>query len=158
MRSDRIASAFNVTFARSHHTVLLGGGAEPYYLPAPAPHRCVLRYRQDFAASALHEAAHWCWASPAMRRRRDFGFWYLAPPRDADQQARFFAAEERVQALERLFADALGLPFQVSVDDPGGCHEAAARRFEARVRRRAENMQPPKEGALLLTAFAKLEW
>ena len=51
--------------------------------------------------SALHEVAHWCIASAGRRRCRDYGYWYIPPPRDATAQTEFFAVEARVQALER---------------------------------------------------------
>ena len=112
-----IAGCFNAAFGVSHACVMLGGAEEPMYLPAAAPHRSILRYRQNYARSALHEAAHWCIAGAERRRRLDFGYWYTAPPRQPACQRRFQAVEARVQALERLFSQAAGVPFQPSLDD-----------------------------------------
>ena len=39
---------------------MVGGAAEPLYLPDRGTRTAELHYREDFAASALHEAAHWC--------------------------------------------------------------------------------------------------
>ncbi len=113
----------------SHGTQLQGGAQEPLYEPAVDGSPARLWYREDFAASALHEAAHWCVAGPARRRRVDFGYTYSPPPRTAREQAAFFRAELKVQALESLFADAAGLPFRASADNL----EADVRDFEQRV-------------------------
>ncbi len=112
-----IAICFNRLFALSFHTVLVGGASAPYYLPSKAPHRSVIRYRENFAASALHEAAHWCIAGKRRLLKRDFAYWYLPSPRTAEQSAAFLAAECPVQAMEMIFAEAAGLPFRVSLDD-----------------------------------------
>ena len=116
-----IARVFNATFALEYHVALAGGASEPRFLPEPAPHRSLLCFREDFAASALHEAAHWCIAGPRRRQLRDFGYWYRPPPRQPSQQRAFVRVEARVQALESLFADAAGVPFRASADDPDAC-------------------------------------
>ena len=54
-----IIQIFNTCFAQSHATRLLGG-AEPLYLPASGSDTAQLIFRDDYASSALHEAAHWC--------------------------------------------------------------------------------------------------
>jgi elongation factor P hydroxylase len=116
--TDRdIACCFNATFARSHHTVLVGGAMAPFYMPARPPHRSIIRYRENFVASALHEAAHWCMAGKSRLGRPDFGYWYVPAPRNPEQARAFLDAECPVQALESVFADAAGLPFRVSLDD-----------------------------------------
>ncbi|MBM4205579.1 MAG: elongation factor P hydroxylase [Gammaproteobacteria bacterium] len=132
-----IASCFNATFARSHHTVLVGGVLAPYYLPAAAPHRSIIRYRENFAASALHEAAHWCMAGQHRLRQRDFGYWYIPSPRSEEESAAFLAAECPVQALEQIFAEAAGLPFRVSLDDLGLELSSRRQEFAAEVQARA---------------------
>jgi elongation factor P hydroxylase len=137
----RIARCFNETFARSHGCVMVGGGLEPRYLPGGrAPHRAILRYRENFAASALHEAAHWCIAGRRRRAMVDFGYWYAPPPRTGDLQARFVLVEARAQALERHFSRCIGLPFQPSIDDVSQVDAAALSRFAAAIERAAAQM------------------
>lgn len=143
-----IARCFNRTFARSEHTVLVGGAMAPYYLPSKPPHRSIIRYRENFAASALHEAAHWCIAGTARLGRPDFGYWYVPSPRTAEQSAAFLRAECPVQALEMILAEAAGVRFRVSLDDLD--LELSSRRgtFAAEVAARAdrwrENGLPPR--------------
>jgi elongation factor P hydroxylase len=117
---ERLETVFQRCFAVSQNTQLVGGAAEPLYLPADKPgtaHR--LYYREDFAASALHEVAHWCIAGSARREQVDFGYWYAPEGRSASQQCAFEAVEVRPQALEWLFSVACGLRFRVSVDNFG---------------------------------------
>ena len=116
--SAELEQLFAQCFWDDHRTRLLGGASEPLYQPADGDcdyHR--IWYREDFFASALHEVAHWCIAGAERRRRLDFGYWYTAPPRQPACQRRFQAVEARVQALERLFSQAAGVPFQPSLDD-----------------------------------------
>jgi elongation factor P hydroxylase len=117
---------------------MVGGASEPLYLPAEVHRPALLYYRSDFAASALHEAAHWCIAGNARRRQRDFGYLYQPPPRTAAQQCAFFASERRVQTLEWFFADAAGVDFYPSADnlsaDPSDFHaQLVATRTELRL-------------------------
>ena len=128
-----IARCFNQLFARSEHCVLLGGATEPFYFAARAPHRSVLRYREDFAASALHEAAHWCIAGRARRAQHDFGYWYAPPPRSPSAQARFLEVEAKAQALERRFSWAAGIDFEPSLDDVEGLTRGAMESFAQRI-------------------------
>lgn len=113
-----IAQIFNQCFRSSYATEMKGGADEPHYLPAAGGQYAQLHYREDFAASALHEAAHWCIAGVRRRLMEDFGYAYLTPPRDDQQQLRFFAFEVRNQSLESLFAAAAGNHFDVSADNP----------------------------------------
>lgn len=117
MHHTDIAACFNQAFSGSYRTCMVGGAAEPLYLPATAAQPARLYYREDFAASALHEAAHWCIAGKQRRLQIDFGYTYEPPPRTQLQQQRFFALEIRTQALERLFAAAAGVAFQPSADN-----------------------------------------
>ena len=94
-----------------------GGAAEPLYLPAQNGRASELYYREDFAASALHEAAHWCIAGRARRDRIDFGYQYQPPPRSQQGQQAFFASEVKTQALEGLFAQVAHVDFQASADN-----------------------------------------
>jgi elongation factor P hydroxylase len=114
-----IARRFNAMAGHRYRTVLLGGAAEPLYVPASDAHPAEIHYTLDYAQSALHELAHWCIAGGERRRQADYGYWYQPPPRDALARMRFFAVETRVQGLELLLARAAGVRFHVSVDDPG---------------------------------------
>lgn len=114
---DVIARAFNRSFAKRYATVMVGGADEPVYLPAAGTVPARVFFRADFAASALHEAAHWCIAGTVRRRLIDYGYRYQPPPRDAAARQDFFAAERDVQALERVFARCARVPFQISADD-----------------------------------------
>lgn len=112
---EQIAALFNTTFRRSHQTILIGGVLEPRYEFVPDGDSKVY-YREDFPASALHEAAHWCLAGPQRRKQDDYGYWY-EPQRDTAQQLAFEQVERRPQALEWVFSVACGLPFKISADN-----------------------------------------
>ena len=114
-----IAGCFNGLFRRQHNVQLVGGAAEPLYLPAAGARPALIRYTRDYARSALHEIAHWCIAGEERRSLPDYGYWYSPPPRDALQQQAFCAAEVAVQSLESIFAAASGVKFAVSTDNPG---------------------------------------
>ena len=96
---------------------MIGGADEPLYLPGRTGRRAQLFYREDFVASALHEAAHWCIAGEQRRRQVDFGYAYEPPPRTVFAQSRFFATELKTQALEWWFAEAAGIDFKASADN-----------------------------------------
>ena len=54
--SDRqIAGCFNRGLGRLHGVRLIGGAAEPFYLPGKEDRQALIRYTRDYAASALHE-------------------------------------------------------------------------------------------------------
>ncbi|MBN7798858.1 elongation factor P hydroxylase [Parahaliea mediterranea] len=133
--SARLEAVFDGCFVGPENTRLLGGALEPLYVPAGEPEGGVvarhhrLFYREDFFASALHEAAHWCIAGPERRLLRDFGYWYAPDGRSPGQQAAFQAVEVAPQALEWWFARACGYPFRVSLDNLEAGE--AARRSEA---------------------------
>ena len=113
-----LEDVFNACFLASERTRLVGGAAEPLYLPASATGQShTLFYREDYFASALHEVAHWCIAGPARRQQLDFGYWYAPEGRDGEQQRAFEVVEVKPQALEWLFSLACGYPFQLSVDN-----------------------------------------
>ncbi|MEM6707711.1 MAG: elongation factor P hydroxylase [Pseudomonadota bacterium] len=112
-----IEACFARCFYRTHNVVLSGGFDEPYYQPARHGVPAELRYRSDYAASALHETAHWCIAGPRRRRLPDFGYHYVAAPRSREAQRQFLRSELRPQALERCFAAAAGVVFSLSYDD-----------------------------------------
>ncbi len=94
--------------------MLRGGHQEPYYEVQAG--RAVIYFREDFAASALHEVAHWCVAGHERRKLNDYGYWYEAK-RDLLAQQRFEAVEVKPQALEWIFSVAAGLRFKASADN-----------------------------------------
>lgn len=145
-----ICQCFNRLFERRFKVQLRGGGVEPEYIPPAGTQAGVIIAREDYAASALHEAAHWCVAGAARRKLPDYGYVYLPPPRSAADQARFFDSELRNQAVERYLCAAAGVGFRASADDPGlVLSELAA--FEARVC--SATKPPPKRAVLLATAL-----
>lgn len=97
---------------------MVGGASEPLYTPCCDSREGRLYYREDFRASALHEAAHWCVAGKDRRQKEDFGYDYEPPPRSRAQQSAFYLAEAKVQALEKLFSAAASIAFTPSTDDP----------------------------------------
>jgi len=116
-----LEQVFRECFLEDYRTVLLGGAEEPLYQPAPMTgelHR--IFYRHDYAASALHEVAHWCIAGPARRTRLDYGYWYAPDGRDASQQRAFEQVEVKPQALEWHFARACDRDFRLSADNLDG--------------------------------------
>ncbi len=124
--ADALADCFNATLGLRYGVRCVGGFNEPEYLPGLAqcatltatPRKLAqLRYTQDYAASALHEIAHWCIAGDRRRQLVDFGYAYQPPPRDPVLQERFFVSELSVQALEALFAMATGVHFAPSADN-----------------------------------------
>lgn len=115
--AGEIAGVFNSLFAQRYRVEMIGGAVDPDYLPPTPTTAGCIRYRSDYAHSAMHEAAHWCIAGPQRRRQVDYGYWYQAPPRDEQAQQAFAEVEARVQALEAIFTEAAGLLFRVSIDD-----------------------------------------
>ncbi|MEZ4353044.1 MAG: elongation factor P hydroxylase [Myxococcota bacterium] len=119
LQAHDLERVFADCFRTDYRTILVGGGAEPLYVPSSTPeqtpHRVV--YREDYLASALHEVAHWCLAGPARRRLEDYGYWYAPDGRTPDQQQAFERVEARPQALEWLFSEACGAPFHLSADN-----------------------------------------
>lgn len=116
-----ISMVFADCFADEYHTSLVGGAAEPLYQPGQkGGERHQVYYRYDYPRSALHEAAHWCIAGAARRQQLDYGYWYQPDGRDAGTQQRFERVEARPQAIEWHFCLAVGLAFQVSIDNLSG--------------------------------------
>jgi len=116
-RADQLEAVFQRCFHACYRTRLQGGAGEPLYLPAGPDRDAVIYYRADYAASALHEVAHWCIAGAERRQREDYGYWYIPDGRDAAQQRAFEQAEQRPQAVEWHFARAAGVPFRISLDN-----------------------------------------
>ena len=140
--SDWLEEAFYRSVGKRYHTRLRGGASEPFYTPASAGSTADIHYRLDYIRSALHEVAHWCVAGGERRRLPDYGYWYTPDGRDAMRQAAFFTVEARPQALERLFCEALGIPFLISADNPGvEVDRSLLARFEDRVQGEVERFQ-----------------
>ncbi|WP_108447222.1 elongation factor P hydroxylase [Halomonas denitrificans] len=158
-RLEDVIALFDGLFQPTFGTRLVRGGDEPLYLPADEAspwHRVI--FARGFFASALHEVSHWCIAGARRRELEDYGYWYLPDGRDADQQRQFEAVEVAPQALERLFADACGLPFNVSVDNLGDVRvdrEGFRARVEARAERYLQEGLPARAAAFrrALAAF-----
>lgn len=117
----RLQRLFDQCFFARYNTRLVRGREEPIYLPASE--HC--RYHQivfahGFAASAMHEIAHWCIAGEQRRLQVDYGYWYQPDGRDQQQQQLFQAVEVKPQALEWLFSRAAAMPFRLSLDNLSG--------------------------------------
>lgn len=119
---QQIKTVFEQIFGQTYHIQLLGGAEEPLYLPAAPPDQPCnhLIYTRDYAASALHEIAHWCLASEEQLQQKDWGHWYVPDGRNAEQQRTFQRAEAKVQAVEWMLSIAGGLPFRESSDNLSG--------------------------------------
>lgn len=137
--STDIEDVFNTGVGLHYKTLLKGGVGEPFYqAPMLKEHHAIIWYRADYVRSALHELGHWCVAGPARRNLDDYGYWYAPDGRSPEQQRLFFQVEVRPQAIERLFCEALGLPFEVSVDNlSGSSAESDIKAFDAEVERTA---------------------
>ncbi len=127
---------------------LVGGFDEPYYRPDEdaSGKPALICFKEDFAASALHEVAHWCIAGRRRRQLPDFGYWY-EPARDADTQSRFEQVEAKPQALEWIFSIAAGRKFRVSFDnfDLPACRlDAFRRRVQTETLARLDRGLPPR--------------
>lgn len=116
-RASTLCELFDGLFGVSENTVLRGGADEPLFVPAAEGVPATIYFRDDYAASAMHEVAHWCIAGRERREQRDYGYWYEPDGRSAEQQRLFVAVEARPQALEWCFAQACGLPFRLSLDN-----------------------------------------
>lgn len=118
--TTHLIALFHETFFESHNTVLEGGHSEPLYLAAKdgQPHKIL--FREDYFRSALHEISHWCIAGERRRLLDDFGYWYAADGRTAQQQAEFECVEVKPQAVEWGFCLAAGIAFSVSTDNLNG--------------------------------------
>lgn len=149
MNAACIETLFNRCFASTCHTILCGGAEEPLYTPASGQIPARIAYREDFAASARHEVAHWCIAGRDRRRRVDYGYWYAPDGRSPAEQLAFERVEARPQALEWIFARACGATFSLSLDNLAGASGPADRaRFARAVALEAEGFRarglPPR--------------
>lgn len=129
--AETLVAVFDDLFAGALATVLRGGADEPFYEPgSPA----TVWFRYNYPRSALHEVSHWCLAGSARRHLPDYGYWYAPEGRNHAQQEAFFSVEVKPQALECLFCESLGIPFDVSIDNldsPPSSRDIAT--FEERV-------------------------
>ncbi len=136
---DDLVTLFDGCFAGDFNTRLLGGFAEPEYLPADAEQGFNrVHFTRDYFRSALHEVAHWCVAGAERRRLADFGYWYAPDGRTAEQQGAFEQVEVKPQALEWIFCAAAAHRFEVSTDNLNG-ESTDATPFKAKVRAQALN-------------------
>ena len=118
LESADLCEIFNQTFYHDYQTHLVGGGEEPIYRVAGAESEIhTIVFSHDYAASALHEVAHWCVAGPQRRQLEDYGYWYAPDGRTEQQQAEFEKVEVRPQAFEWIFSVAAGRRFRVSADN-----------------------------------------
>jgi elongation factor P hydroxylase len=144
---DALCSLFERTFFKRYNTKLVGGFDEPFYLAPTESHCGEVRFTKDYLRSALHEIAHWCVAGEERRARNDFGYWYAPDGRDQDQQNEFFHVEVLPQTYEKSFCEALGIHFEVSLDnlrgEPVGA-EAFKVSVEERFRALKDSGFPPR--------------
>ncbi|EDY87464.1 transporting ATPase [gamma proteobacterium HTCC5015] len=147
-------------FEQSERTQLVGGAEEPLYWPADHqyPYHRIF-FNRDYPASALHEIAHWCIAGPKRRLQVDYGYWYEPDGRSTEMQTQFERVEVRPQAIEKLFSQACGLPFSVSVDNLNSQQLLSTKRFSQAVDTTAQAFatQPdtlPPRARLFLQALA----
>ncbi|MBE9537941.1 MAG: elongation factor P hydroxylase [Proteobacteria bacterium] len=157
----RVEAVFSRCFLARANTRLSGGYAEPLYLPAEKTGQMnVLRYREDFFASALHEVAHWCIAGSTRRLQTDFGYWYAPDGRNVAQQQAFENVEYKPQALEWFFARACGHNFRISADnlDGSAAGQGLNDAFELRVLVQAKHwcrVGLPPDGSLFFRALCR---
>jgi elongation factor P hydroxylase len=169
-RLSRLIGVFDSLFSTEFNTRLLGGVAEPVYIPAGCSaadaiddkslvdicdyHR--LYFREDYFSSALHESAHWCIAGAERRLKVDFGYWYNPDGRSQIQQSVFERAETRPQALEWMFSVACGQRFRISADNLAADIGASEEFIQAVVAQAKNwcNSSMPIRGELLLEGLA----
>lgn len=139
-----IAACFNRVFA-DFHVRMLGGASEPLYIPLNSTGTAELHYTADYAASALHEAAHWCLAGARRRRMPDFGFHYVPSSQRSEQdQLHFECSEVQTQAIEWFFALSCGLSFRLSIDHLSRDRSLFKARVLTEARRRLQHGLPPR--------------
>ena len=123
----------NSTVLRQYDTRLVGGFPEPFYKAASATSAAEVQFTRDYERSALHELGHWCTAGKQRRLMDDYNYWYVPDGRSDEQQHIFFDVEVKPQAMEKHFCTALGLPFEVSVDNLGNHPLSGVSEFSDRV-------------------------
>ena len=123
----------NSHYLPTFNTLLVGGHEEPFYEAAKNGQPARIGFTRDYIRSAMHELAHWCIAGKKRRLQDDFGYWYAPDGRTQAQQELFYRVEVPPQAIESAFAEACGVPFEVSVDNLTSAVDGSAS-FEQRVR------------------------
>lgn len=116
----KVEEVFRSCFYESYKTLLEGGAEEPFYRAPRVERDGRLYYRHNFLRSALHESAHWCHAGEKRLELDDWGYWYEPDGRNDEQQNEFYRVEVKPQAIEKGFCQALGIGFDVSVDNIDG--------------------------------------
>lgn len=149
MELDQLIDCFHDSFSQQYNVVLKGGFQEPYYQAATSTKPAEIQFRENFFRSALHEISHWCVAGELRRQKDDFGYWYEPDGRDYSQQLEFFQVEVLPQAFESIFCDALGIKFEVSLDNLGIELEELIDPIQAF----KENIQKKKEHVLNSNAY-----
>lgn len=137
--SASLSHHFNALFREKYQTILVGGADEPIYLPKGYDGSIFSQiiFTYDYAASALHECAHWCVAGEARRLQVDYGYWYEPDGRSLTQQQEFERVEVKPQAIEWILSKACGRNFRVSVDNlEGECMASAT--FKENIFRQVE--------------------
>ncbi len=156
---QRLLAAFNEGIGLVYHTRLVAGEDEPIYWPARDGEPARIVFAHGFLSSALHEIAHWCIAGFERRQLEDYGYWYQPDGRSEAQQLAFEAVEARPQALEKLFRQALGMPFEPSLDNLSNpVAEVRRRAFAARIEEECDRMlrgDMPYRGRLVLDMLRK---
>lgn len=154
-RSQDLIRLFDHTFFDSFNTRLIKGEKEPVYLPAGTEydfHQVI--FAHGYFASALHEIAHWCIAGAERRLLEDYGYWYCADGRNAEQQAQFEKVEIKPQAIEWAFSVAAAKRFRVSTDNLSGV-EPDRITFESKVYQQVlsylQSGFPPRAQQFILT-------
>jgi elongation factor P hydroxylase len=120
-RYQDLITLFELTFFKDYQTRLLRGSDEPVYLPIDKEnsfHQVI--FAHGYYSSALHEVAHWCIAGDKRRAQIDYGYWYSADGRNAQQQSAFESVEVKPQAIEWAFSVAANKSFQLSTDNIEG--------------------------------------
>tara|TARA_B100000446_G_scaffold42376_2_gene38081 strand:- start:38203 stop:38796 length:594 start_codon:yes stop_codon:yes gene_type:complete len=113
-----LCDVFHECFSDSHQTRVKGGGSEPIYRPkSDTQDHHLIVYSHDYAASALHEIAHWCVAGDQRRQLEDYGYWYAPDGRSREQQIEFEKVEVKPQSFEWMFSVAAGRSFRISADN-----------------------------------------
>ncbi|QUM88360.1 elongation factor P hydroxylase [Moritella sp. 36] len=115
---------FNHTFSSEFNTQLVKGDDEPIYMPmntnfeqyVSCDHHRII-FAHGFFSSGMHEISHWLVAGLARHQLVDFGYWYIADGRNAQQQAEFEKVEIVPQAIEWIICVAAGAKYRVSVDN-----------------------------------------
>lgn len=121
LNDDRLCQYLTATFESAFpHLKIKGGADEPFYKASTTHEKAIIYYRSNYPRSLLHEMSHYCLAGNKRRLIDDFGYWYTACGRNAEEQLLFEQVEARPQGLEKAMCRALGIDFSPSLDDFSG--------------------------------------